>query len=194
MTTTVLLARHARHAEVGRVLSGRSAIALDAAGEAEAARLADRLAAVPLVAVCASPRERARQTAATVAARHDLPVTMVDGLDEIDFGRWAGQRFAALADDPAWHAWNASRGTAATPAGETMAAVAARALAAIRGVAATGPVLCVSHADVIRGVVAAVLGLDGDRLLAFDVDCASLTTLSLDGDTIRLVALNERPQ
>ena len=194
VSATILLARHGHHAEVGHVLSGRSEIALDAAGTAEAERLAERLAAMPLTAIHASPRRRARDTAAIVAARHGLPVTVLRGLDEIDFGGWTGQSFAALADDPAWHVWNAARGTAATPAGETMAAATARAIAAITAATGRGPVLCVSHGDVIRGIVAHVLGVPADRIFAFDVDCASLTTLVVDGDAMRLIALNERPQ
>ncbi len=189
----VFLARHATHDEIGRVLSGRSEIALNQSGEAEAERLATRLAGVPLAAVHSSPRRRAWQTAEIVAARHGLPVTRADALDEIDFGRWTGQGFAALDGDPDWRRWNAERGKAATPAGETMAAVAARATAVVTAVAGMRPVLCVSHGDVIRAVAATALGLSFDRLTAFDLDLASLTTLAVDNGGVRLVTLNERP-
>ncbi len=188
----VFLARHARHDDVGTVLSGRSENPLSVAGVAEAARLADRLAAVPLAAVHSSPRRRAWQTAAAVAERHDLDVIGADGLDEIDFGDWAGRRFADLARESAWQRWNAARGSAATPAGETMADVAARATGVVRAAAGERPALCVAHADVIRAVVAAALGLPFDRLLAFDCDPASLTTLDVGDDGIRVVTLNER--
>ncbi len=194
VSATVLLARHGHHDEVGTVLSGRSEIGLSPTGRDEARRLAGHLRDRPLVAVYSSPRCRARRTAEAVADGHGLPVAVLDDLDEIDFGAWAGQDFAVLADDPIWQRWNARRATAATPAGDTMAATTARAVAAIGRVAVEGMVLCVSHCDVIRGVVAHVLGLSADRLLAFDVDCASLTTLAIDGGDWRLVGLNERPQ
>ncbi len=187
----VYLARHARHDEVGAVLSGRSEIALNAPGIAEAERLAARLAGEPLAGVYSSPRRRAWQTAEAVAGRHGLSVTRADGLDEIDFGRWTGQSFVALAADPDWQRWNAARATVATPGGETMAAVANRATAVVRAVAGPRPVLCVAHADVIRAVVAAALGLSFDRLLSFDVDPAALTTLAI-GDEVRVLTLNER--
>ena len=192
VSATVLLTRHARHAEVGVVLSGRSEIALDAAGQDQATQLAGRFAEVPLAAVFASPRRRARQTAEAVAARHALPVATLDGLDEIDFGRWAGEPFAALDRDTAWQAWNAARGSAATAGGETLASATSRALAAIAVAARTAPVMCVTHCDIIRGVVAHVLGLDAGRVLDFDVDCASVTTLAWSPDRVRLIALNER--
>ncbi len=190
--TAVLLARHAHHAEVGRVLSGRSEIGLDAAGIEQAARLAARLAAVPIAGVVSSPRPRAIETAKIVASGHGLAVTHDDDLDEIDFGRWAGQAFTSLEHDAAWQAWNATRATAATPAGETMAAATARAWRAIRR-GGGGPILFVSHADIIRGVVADVLGLSYDRMFAFDCDPASLTMLEVWDDGARVVSLNERP-
>jgi broad specificity phosphatase PhoE len=194
LSATVFLARHASHDEVGRVLSGRSDIAINADGRAEAGRLADRLAGVPIAAIHSSPRRRARETAIIVAGRHDLPVNNADALDEIDFGAWMGRSFADLDCDPAWARWNDARGTAATPDGEDMSAATARAVRHIEQVAGEKPVLCVSHCDIIRGVVAHYLGLDADRLLGFDVDPASLTELALYGDgSGRVVALNERP-
>ena len=192
MSDTVILARHASHAEVGQILSGRSDIALNDEGRLEAERLAERLAAVPLAEVFSSPCRRARETADHVAARHALPVEIVDALDEIDFGAWAGQSFATLAADPAWARWNAARGTAPTAGGEDMARATARAVRHIEAVAGERPVLCVSHCDIIRGVVAHYLGLDVDRLLGFDVDPASLTTLALHNGGARIIALNER--
>jgi broad specificity phosphatase PhoE len=194
MTATVFLARHASHDEVGVVLSGRSEIAINHAGHDEAARLARRLADVPLAAIHASPRKRARETAAIVAAPHGLAVEEAAGLDEIDFGGWAGRSFAALADDPDWQRWNEQRGRSAAPGGEDMNTATMRAVRHIESVVGEAPVLCVSHCDIIRGVVAHYLGLDPDRLLGFDVDPASLTELALYPGGGRVVALNERPR
>jgi broad specificity phosphatase PhoE len=193
LSATVFLVRHASHDEVGRVLTGRSDIAINAVGRAEAVWLADRLAGVPIAAIHSSPRRRARETADVVAERHGLPVTNADALDEIDFGAWMGQAFSDLDGDPAWARWNVARGTAVTPGGEDMGAATARAVSHIEQVAGEQPVLCVSHCDIIRGVVAHYLGLDADRLLGFDIDPASLTELALYGDGGgRVVTLNER--
>jgi broad specificity phosphatase PhoE len=194
LSATVFLARHASHDEVGRVLSGRSDIAINAAGRVEAAWLADRLDGAPLAAIHSSPRRRARETADLVAERHGLPVIDADALDEIDFGAWMGRSFSDLDGDPAWVRWNVVRGTAPTPGGEDMSAATARAVRHIEDVAGEQPVLCVSHCDIIRGVVAHYLGLDADRLLGFDVYPASLTELALHGNgSGRVVAVNERP-
>lgn len=194
MSVLVQLVRHGHHAELGGVLSGRSDIGLSDDGRAQADRLAAWFAGRDIAAVCSSPRPRARQTAAAIAEAAGVPVDVDDGFDEIDFGGWTGRRFAELATDPAWRHWNEARDIALPPDGESMAAATARGWAAVEAIAAagTGPVVIVSHADIIRGVVAHVLGLSLGRLLAFDVDPASVTTLSVGSWGARLVALNER--
>lgn len=194
MRRRVYLARHASHAEVGQILSGRSEIDLSDAGRCEAGRLADRLAGTPLAAIHASPRRRAIETARIVAARHALAVTEVAALDEIDFGAWSGRSFGELAGDPAWQRWNAERDEAATPAGETMTRAVARAADHLAAIAEAGPVLCVSHCDIIRGLVARYLGIGMAGIFAFDCDPASLTTLEPGDGGARLVTLNERPR
>jgi broad specificity phosphatase PhoE len=73
--TVVHLVRHGQVENPGRVLYGRlPGFNLSARGRAQAELLADHFAAAPLAAVVSSPLERAQQTAAPIAARHDLPV------------------------------------------------------------------------------------------------------------------------
>ena len=192
VTGTILLARHATTADVGRRLSGRAPIPLSPDGLAEAKRLAERLANVPLAAIHTSPLARAAQTAQAVAAQTGAPVIQATALNEIDFGGWTGRTFAELAGDPEWDRWNRTRAAAQPPGGETMAAAAARAVAHIQGIRADGPVLCVTHCDIIRAVVARYLGMPMNNLLRFDCDPASLTTIVLVPGGARVVALNER--
>lgn len=194
LTADILLARHGSHAELGHVLSGRSEVELSPAGRAEAERLAAWLADVPLAAIHSSPRRRARQTAEVVAGPHGLVVERIDALDEIDFGAWAGARFAKLESDTHWRHWNEARDRARAPGGETMAEATARAVHHLEALTAAGPVLCVTHCDLIRGVVAHYLGLGLDRLLSFDCAPASLTTLAREGQGARIISLNERPR
>ncbi len=175
-------------------MSGRSEIVLSEPGRAEAHGLARKLAHRPLAAIHSSPRRRAVDTAAIVAKERSLPIREAAALDEIDFGSWSGRSFAELDADPSWRRWNSVRATARTPAGETMMHATARALDHISAIDENGPVLCVSHCDIIRGVVARVLGLRFDRMLAFDCDPASLTTIEANAGCWRVVTLNERPQ
>jgi ribonuclease H / adenosylcobalamin/alpha-ribazole phosphatase len=197
VTATVLLIRHAAHGQLGTVLSGRTpGLALSHEGRRQAHRLARRLAGERLDKLHASPVQRAGETAAEIA-RSQLGVVTdeVAALDEIDFGRWEGTTFGALADDPQWQRWNAERHSAAAPGGESMIAAQARAWDHIAVTAAASPgatIAMVSHCDIIRGVVVRVLGLTLDAVHRFDVDVASVTRIAVGGWGSRLIALNER--
>lgn len=187
----VILARHGTHAEVGHVLSGRSEIALSPHGHAEAVALAEALDSTPIASLHTSPRRRARETATPLATRRGLAVEIAPALDEIDFGVFTGRSFAELDGDPDWFRWNAERATARCPGGETMAEACARATSYLTNLAPDRfPALCVTHCDIIRGLVARQLGLGLDRLFGLECDPASRTTLDLDSG--RLIALNER--
>ncbi|SDA30922.1 histidine phosphatase family protein [Sphingomonas sp. NFR15] len=187
----VILVRHGTHAEVGQILSGRSEIALGAGGRAEAAALATALDGTPVASLHVSPRRRARETATPFAARRALTADIAPALDEIDFGAFTGRAFADLDGDPEWFRWNAERATARCPGGETMAEACARAERYLAQLAPDGfPALCVTHCDVIRGLVVQQLGIGFERLFALECDPASRTTIDLDSG--RVIALNER--
>jgi broad specificity phosphatase PhoE len=194
LTATIHLVRHGAHADAGRVLTGRGGDdGLSPAGQAQVAWLAARLAGVARVQ--SSPQRRTRETAQAIAARAGCAVEQVEALDEIDFGDWTGRVIAGLDGDPDWTRWNMQRSVAAPPRGEPMTDAVRRAVAhldALAGEVLAGPVVCVTHSDIIRGVVAHYLGLSLDRMLAFDVDPGSLTTLMIGAWGGRLTALNVR--
>lgn len=183
MAITLHLVRHAAHGLLGRVLAGRMpGVPLSAEGVAQAAALADALAALPVRAVLSSPVQRAQETAAPIAARHGLPVLTDAGLDEVDFGAWTGMTFDALASDPAWAAWNRCRSLAPTPGGETMVAAQARALAAVaraRMAVEDGEAVLVGHSDVLKAVLAHLLGTPLDLLQRIELAPASRSVVVL---------------
>ncbi|GJD46173.1 Putative phosphoserine phosphatase 2 [Methylobacterium cerastii] len=187
------LVRHATHDRVGTILCGRMpGVRLGPAGHAEAAALADALAGSGATTVLSSPRDRALDTARPIADRLGLAVTIAPELDEIDFGDWTGRSFADLDGDPDWTAWNTARASARPPKGqgscESMAEAGARALALL----ARQPKACVavSHGDVIRAVLLAILGLSTDAYDRLTVAPASISSLDLWPGGGRLVGLN----
>lgn len=195
--TTFHLIRHGAHGLLGRVLTGRMpGVALDAQGRAQAAGLASALAGRPIAAVVSGPLQRARETAEPIAARLGLAVRVEPGVDDIEFGAWTGAEFAALDGDPAWRAWNAHRSTAPTPGGETMLAVQARALAAVLRLHrehAGAELAVVSHADVVKAVLAHFLGVPLDLMHRIEVSPGSRSVLTLFDEGARIEAVNLPP-
>jgi probable phosphoglycerate mutase len=185
--TTVYLVRHATHALVDRILCGRSVdVGLDAAGRAQAERLAAALAERPVALLQASPRRRALETAAPIARRLELEVEIAEPFDELDAGEWSGRAFAELEADARWHAWNARRGSARPPGGESMRALRDRVVAhldTLRGRA--GAAVIVSHAEPIRAALLHARGLPLDRFAEIAVEPASITALHLSSRAAR---------
>ncbi len=193
MTTTIHLIRHAAHDLLGRVLTGRMAgVPLGAAGRLQARLLAERLAPEPLAAVCSGPLERARETAAPIAARHELAVDIVEDFDEMAFGEWTGRRFEDLSGDPVWQRFNALRSVTRAPGGELMTEVQSRMVAALFELERRHPdrtVAVIGHGDPIRSALAFVLGSPLDLLHRFEVEPASISTLALSPDGPRLLRI-----
>lgn len=196
MAAIIHLVRHGAHADAGRVLTGRGGDdGLAPAGAAQAAWAADRLAAQSIVRVETSPQRRTRETADVIAAACGVQPIVAARLDELDYGRWTGRVIAELEGDPDWAHWNVARSQARTPGGERMTDAVARAVTHLDALGAEdwpGAIVCVSHSDIIRGVVAHYLGLSLDRMLAFDVDPGSITSLVVGDWGGQLLSLNVR--
>jgi probable phosphoglycerate mutase len=147
-------------------------------------------------AVVSSPVQRARETAELIASRLNRPVQIDPAFVEIDCAGWAGKRFTELRDDPAWRAWNRFRSTAAIPGGETMLAVQARGVAGLVRLSASYPdreLVLVSHADVIKGMLAHFLGASLDLMHRIEIGPGSVSRVALSQDDARILAINVQP-
>jgi ribonuclease H / adenosylcobalamin/alpha-ribazole phosphatase len=195
--STFHLIRHGTCDPVGVSLAGRApGIHLNRAGRTEAQRLAQLFRGFPVMRVVSSPRERAMETAAAVASVWGREVEVLEELDELHFGRWTGREIASLAGDPEWERFNKMRGVAAAPGGESMLEVQARAFRALerlRGDDDSASVCVVTHAEVIRGVIANCAGIPLDRSLAIQVDTGSVSTVIIEREVARIVSVNSIP-
>lgn len=199
---TVLLVRHGRTtANATGVLAGRTAgVALDAVGRQQAARTADRIAAVPLAAVVSSPLERCRQTSRALLERQSGdPETRIErAITECDYGDWQGRKLADLAKEPLWRTVQANPSAVVFPGGESMQGMQSRAVAAIRRIdaeieAAHGPNavwVAVSHGDVIKSVLADALGMHLDLFQRIAVGPASVSIVRYGEHRPEVVASN----
>ena len=186
---TLILVRHGRTtANSSGVLAGRSTgVRLDEVGEQQAERAADRLAGLRLAAVVSSPLERCRQTARAIAAKQPdgAEVLRDKELTEVDYGEWTGESLKTLAKQPLWKVVQGHPAAAVFPGGESLAAMSARAVAAVRrwdqrleeehGSDAVW--VAVSHGDVIKAVLADALGMHLDAFQRIVVDPASVSVV-----------------
>ena len=195
---TVLLLRHGRTtANAGGGLAGHLPVELDETGRGQAAKVGGRLRALPLAAVVTSPLVRCRQT--LELALPDVTPAVDDGLTECGYGDWEGQPLSKLAKEPLWKVVQQHPSAAVFPNGEGMAAMSARAVAAIRRWDAAvaqqnGPDalwLACSHGDVIKAIVADALGLHLDEFQRIVADPASVTAIRYTPTRPFLIRLND---
>ncbi|HWD05166.1 MAG TPA: histidine phosphatase family protein [Amycolatopsis sp.] len=185
--STVILLRHGKSTANGSgVLAGRTPkVGLDDTGRAQAAKLVERLAGVPVAGLVVSPMLRCKQTVAPLEAELGLSRTVDQRLSEVDYGEWTGRELKTLVKEPLWRVVQAHPSAAVFPGGEGLAAMQARAVAAIRAhdariTAEHGDhavwIAC-SHGDVIKAVLADALGQHLDAFQRIVVDPASVSVV-----------------
>jgi probable phosphoglycerate mutase len=195
--TQLLLVRHAvnDYVKTGRLAGWTPGVHLNEEGVAQAEALGQRLADVHIDALYASPLERTMETAQAIQRHHaHLTIVQSDEIGEVRYGDWEGQAIAALQTRKMWHLVQEYPSRAYFPNGETMRGVQFRAVNAVERIAAGHPrqvVVIVSHADLIKMILAHYLGMHLDHFQRIVVSPASITTLMLGYGRPYIVAMND---
>ncbi len=196
----LLLIRHAKNDWVDGRLAGRTpGVLLNEEGRAEAAALAARLAGSKLDAIYASQLERAQETAGFVAGPHALPVQTLEAVGEVAFADWTGRALDDLRKNEAKHWFGVQHHPSGTrfpgAGGETLYEAQARAVAGIEGLRAAHDALdvvaVVSHADVIKAVVAHYAGVPIDLFQRLVISTASLSVIRFTPERPFVLLLND---
>ncbi|MEU7136215.1 histidine phosphatase family protein [Streptomyces sp. NPDC046261] len=185
---TLILVRHGRStANTGGVLAGWTpGVALDERGAAQAAALPARLADVPLAAAVSSPLQRCLETLQPLLdARPALPLHTDERVGECHYGDWSGRKLADLAGEPLWEVVQRHPAAAAFPGGESVRAMQARAVDAVREWnerverehGHDAAYLVCTHGDLIKSLVADALGLHLDHFQRITADPCSVTAI-----------------
>ncbi|MEU6216329.1 bifunctional RNase H/acid phosphatase [Streptomyces sp. NPDC047022] len=176
--------------------SGGDDPALSEAGRRQAELVARALAARGTIQeIVSSPLARCRETAAAVASRLGLDVSVEDGLRETDFGAWEDLTFGEVREryPDAMNAWLTDPEAEPSGGGESFAAVARRVAATrdeLLASRAGRTVLLVSHVTPIKTLVRLALDAPPRALFRMDLSAASLTAVAYYADgnaTVRLL-------
>ncbi|BCK55540.1 histidine phosphatase family protein [Nocardia wallacei] len=184
---TVILLRHGvSTSNTAATLAGRSAgVDLTDRGREQAQAVAQRLAALPIARVVHSPLLRCERTVAPLADKLGVEPVPEPRLLEVDYGEWTGRRIAELVTEPLWQVVQRHASGAVFPAGEGLAQVQYRAVAAVRehdralAEQHGRDVLWVActHGDVIKSVLADAFGIHLDGFQRIVVEPASLSVV-----------------
>ncbi len=183
--TTILLVRHGENDWVKkhRLAGWIDGIHLNENGRQQAASAAERLTALPIKAIYSSPVLRCRETADYIARSQDLPINFLDDIGEVRYGKWEGKKIKKLTKKKEWFTVQFYPSRMQFPAGDSLRGVQTRGVNAIETLAQTHDdndiIVVVSHADLIKLVLAHYLGVHIDLFQRIIVSPASVSMLHL---------------
>lgn len=194
----ILLLRHGQNewVEKKRLAGWIPDIHLNDEGNRQAEALAQRLAHLPLKAIYSSPVTRCLETAGYLSRQLQLDVRELEDVGEVRYGEWEGAEIEQLAKEKAWYAVQHFPSRFRFPQGEALRDVQARAVAALEQIAAGHDkgdmVAVVSHADLIKLVLAHYLGVHIDLFQRIVISPASVSLLALmDNGMVRVLRIND---
>jgi broad specificity phosphatase PhoE len=153
-----------RHGEtehnVAGIVQGWSDSELSERGRLQVERLAERLKTFEADVIFSSPLQRALTTAQRIADATGLEVRTLDGLREMNYGQWEGQKFLDIrkTDESIYRRWVADS-SFACPEGESHDDVLARIRGALDSLDGAKRPIVVAHGTAIRIAATALLDL-----------------------------------
>ncbi len=186
----IYLIRHTQTANVEGLCYGQSDLGLAISFPEEVEVLHDKLPSFDQdCRVFSSPLTRCAQLAQTFSES----VIIDPRLQELNFGDWEGQRFDDI-DQIALQHWTDNFATATPPNGESFADLYQRAGEFWQELLATptpsDQVIIVTHAGIIRALLALVLNLPPANAFQFRIDAGSVHKLQRVDDYIYLEYVN----
>lgn len=193
--TRILFVRHGQTPTTGKTLPGRAlGLHLSDAGRAQADAAASRIGTIDRIhAVYASPLERTKETAAPISKALGLRTTIERGLIECDFGEWTGQELSKLVKLPEWGTVQKAPSVFRFPGGESFVDMQTRMVSTVERLCRRHPgetIVCVSHADPIKALVAHALGTHIDLFQRIVISTCSVSVIQYTSAGPIVLAVN----
>ncbi len=197
---TIILLRHAHSsANSEGILAGRKVgISLSERGREESQDVARRLSGIEFRHIHVSPLERCSQTLEPLLKSKEgsriQTLTLEDRVIEMDYGKWSGEKLSKLAKKQLWKEIQTSPSKVTFPDGESFKAMKKRSMNLVNELLkekGDAVHLIVSHGDVIKVIVASLLGMKLDGFQSLVIDPASITVFQGNAKQVRMVAFND---
>lgn len=195
--TKVILVRHGQTQwNLEMKYQGHCDIALTEKGMEQARLAAGRLAGEDISAIYASDLSRALRTAECIGEKHNLSVTAIPELREMNFGEWEGLTFEgmnSLVKDERSTLFS-HPDEVIIPGGETFREVKERAMKALTKLVAQHPdqtIVVVSHGATIRTILCAVLNIHLNHLWKIKQDNTAINMLEFYDENIMVSLVND---
>lgn len=198
---TIIFLRHGHSAaNASDTLTGQlPGIGLSTKGKKQAIGLIERIGAKRIDHLHLSPIERCQLTIdpwlRSKNSNSLISFQIHDGLSEIDFGDWSGQKLATLRRKPLWKDVQSRPSSVTFPGGESFKKVQRRAVAAVEEILSMKgdkTHLVVSHSDTIKLILAHYSSMKLDNFQSLIINPASFSVLSSHKAGRSIVTINNQ--
>ncbi len=176
-----------------RRIMGDQPIGLNETGRKQVGDLAQYLTSHSVDHLFASPLQRTQETAQILNAQWKLPLQLERDLREIEYGDWVGKTFQEIKAETGHFEYYRNPDQPICANAESLEVVRQRAVGVIerlRKVHSKGRIALVSHADWIKCVILHYLKIPLSQIYQFRIDNASVSSLTLEKDRERIIAVN----
>ena len=197
--STLIFLRHGHSAANAKdLLTGRlPGVGLSPEGKHQALALVDRIGAKRIDYLHISPIERCQLTIDPWLRSKNssalIQYEIVDGLSELDFGKWSGRKLSSLRREKLWKDVQERPSLVTFPDGESFKKAQKRAITAveeIRSIRGDKTHLIVSHSDTIKLILAHYLDMKLDSFQKLNISPASFTVLQDHKSKVGLRIIN----
>ena len=168
-------------------IQGRYDVSLNETGSKQAELLAMGMDKRPVVQIFSSRQKRALETAQAVGRRQHVDVTVIDGLEEVEFGEWEGKTWDEISREypEEFKVWCTEPAEIVPPGGESRPQIYRRIGNALKEILrrSRGDIAIVSHGAALAYMVSIMLEKelgDHDEII---VKNASISTVEYDRET-----------
>lgn len=197
----IIFLRHG-HSEAnatGTLTGQLPGIGLSSKGKKQAIELIDRIGAKRIDFLHLSPIERCQLTIdpwlRSKNSNSLLSYEIRDGLSEIDFGDWSGQKLSTLRRKPLWKDVQIRPSSVTFPGGESFKKVQRRAVAAVEDILSMKgdkTHLVVSHSDTIKLILAHYSSMKLDNFQSLIINPASFSVLKSHKAGTSILTINNQ--
>ena len=199
--STIIFLRHGHSAaNATDTLTGQlPGIGLSSRGKKQAVELIDRIGAKRIECLHLSPIERCQLTIdpwlRSKNSNSLLSYEIRDGLSEIDFGDWSGQKLSTLRRKPLWKDVQKRPSSVTFPGGESFKKVQRRGVAAVEDILSIRgdkTHLVVSHSDTIKLILAHYSSMKLDNFQSLIINPASFSILKTHKAGTSILTINNQ--
>lgn len=190
----VYLLRHAQSsANVSGILAGQdNSVELSKYGFKQAENLVNTIEMIKPTKIFSSPLLRCIQTIDPyIQSRRKIKILTDSDLIEMDYGQWSGRKLSALQKEKNWKKVQKNPAQFTFPKGESFINLHARVRKfQVKLYGEKGPILVVSHGDVIKMFLASVAGLEFNSFQKFVIEPGSISAISIEKSSSKIISTN----